>query len=172
MNMGGGGDGVDARVGHGSVARYAFNDDFPVVCRGHRAFAVHDDTRGHRRDHMHRECTVDVRVFEHAFCNCLVRTVVAFFAWLEEQLHSTFQFAFVRFQNMGGAKQGSCVHVMAAGMHVAVDRCELLARFFGHWQAINVASQHKARFAFANGSHTPEPLMIVWKGMPSLVSSD
>ena len=102
---------------------------------------------------MHRECAVDVRVFEHAFCNRFVRAVVAFLAWLEEQLHRAFQFAFVRFQNMGGAKQGSRVHVMTAGMHVAVGRCELLARFFGHWQAVNVASQHKARFAFANGSH-------------------
>ena len=89
---------------------------------------------------MHRERAVDVRVFEHAFSNCFVRPVVAFLAWLEEQLHRAFQFAFVRFQNMGGAKQSGRVHVVATGMHVPVGRCELLVRFFSHRQTVDVAS--------------------------------
>ena len=101
---------------------------------------------------MHRKRAVDVRVFEHAFGNCFVGTVVAFLTGLEEQLHRAFQFAFVRFQNTGGAKQGGRVHVMAAGMHVAVGRCEFLARFFSHRQTVDVASQHKARLALSDGS--------------------
>ena len=84
----------------------------------------------------------------------------SFDKWLEELEHVVFIRGLGtmgdktrRLEKLCRAEQRGRVHIVATGMHVPVGRCELLARLFGHWQAVNVASQHKARFAFANGSH-------------------
>ena len=142
-------DRVYAEFRGGAVRADAFDGDFKAVRGREGCLAVQDGSGRAGGKYVLREGSVDT--VKHPFFDGRVAAGEDFLGGLEEQLDRSVQLAFPLFEKLCGSEERSCVHVVAAGVHVAVGGGERLAGLFAFRERVHVAAQQDAAAALADG---------------------
>src|SRR5699024_12411832 len=92
--------------------------------------------------HIRAGQLVDESIGNHALC-----PIGSFFCWLEKREESARPLSAQRINNGSCTKKGSSVHIITAGMHIAIDGSEIHAGLLSEWQCIKIsATQHCPNF--------------------------
>ena len=148
-------DGVDAHIGHGAVTALSLYADRKISRTGSADAAVTygDCARGQIASghHMDHQARLGLRVLQKAVAYHILRTLQQLFRALEHEFDGAFQLRFVVFQQLRCAQEHGRVHIMAAGMHIAVGGGEGDIRLLPDGKGVHICPEQENGTAAAHG---------------------